>query len=155
MILDSVRIQAVGLISEAVASDAARFRACAELEISVRTYQRWTVDGNIKTDGRPSSQRPEPKNKLSEMERDNLLAVFNSDEFKSLPPSQIVPALADRGVYIASESTCYRVLHEEKLQNARGRSQIKERKSPTTHCATGQNQVWCWDITWCVPGVQH
>ena len=64
MILDSVRIQAVGLISEAVASGAARFRACAELEISVRTYQRWTVDGNIKTDGRPSSQRPEPKNKL-------------------------------------------------------------------------------------------
>lgn len=155
MILDSVRVQAVKLISEAVASGAARFKACAELKISVRTYQRWIVDGNVKTDGRPSAQRPEPKNKLSKAERDNLLITVNSVDFKSLPPSQIVPALADKGVYIASESTCYRVLHEEKLQNARGRSQIKARKAPTTHCATGPNQVWCWDITWCVPGVQH
>ena len=151
MILDSARIQAVELISEAVFSGAARFKACAELEISVRTYQRWIVEGGVKSDGRPSAHRPAPKNKLSNEERDHLLDTVNSDEFKSLPPSQIVPALADKGVYIASESTYYRVLHEEKLQNARGRSQIKERKAPTTHCATGANQVWCWDITW-LPG---
>lgn len=151
MILDSVRIHAVELISEAVASGAARFKACAELEISVRTYQRWIVDGGIKTDGRPGAQRPEPKNKLSTVERDKILTTVNSDDFKSLPPSQIVPSLADNGVYIASESTYYRVLHEAKLQNARGRSQTKERKAPTTHCATGPNQVWCWDITW-LPG---
>jgi len=31
MILDSVRVQAVELISEAVVSGAARFKACAEL----------------------------------------------------------------------------------------------------------------------------
>ena len=151
MILDSVRIQAVELISEAVSSGAARFKACAELEISVRTYQRWIVDGDIKTDGRPNAQRPEPKNKLTKVERDKLLNTVNSEDFKSLPPSQIVPSLADKGVYIACESTFYRVLHEEKQQNARGRSQVKERKSPTTHCATGENQVWCWDITW-LPG---
>jgi hypothetical protein len=76
MILDSVRIQAVELINEAVTSGAARFKACAELEISVRTYQRWIVGGNIKTDGRPNAQRPEPKNKLSEVERDNLLTCL-------------------------------------------------------------------------------
>ena len=151
MILDSARIQAVKLVNEAVSSGAPKFKACRELGISVRTYQRWTVDGNIKTDGRPISQRPEPKNKLSKAERDNILAIVNSDDFKSLPPSQIVPTLADEGIYLASESTYYRVLHEEKQQNARGRSQIKERKVPTTHCATGPNQVWCWDITW-LPG---
>ena len=105
MILDSARIQAVELISEAVLSGAARFKACAELEISVRTYQRWIVEGGVKSDGRPSAHRPVPKNKLSNEERDHLLDTVNSDEFKSLPPSQIVPALADKGVYIASEST--------------------------------------------------
>jgi hypothetical protein len=47
MILNSVRVQTVKLISEAVVSGATRFKACAELEISVRTYQRWIVDGNI------------------------------------------------------------------------------------------------------------
>jgi putative transposase len=97
MILDSVRIQTVELINKAVASGAARFKACAELEISVRTHQRWIVDGNINTDGRPSSQRPEPKNKLSKAERDNILVTVNSEDFKSLPPSQIVPTLADDG----------------------------------------------------------
>ena len=151
MILGSDRCQAVQLVDEAVASGAAKFKACAELEISVRTYQRWIVDGDIKTDGRPSSIRPVPKNKLSLVERNNLLDSINSDNFKSMPPSQIVPALADKGIYIASESTYYRVLHEEKLQNSRGRSQVKEKKAPTTHSATGPNQVWCWDITW-LPG---
>ncbi|PSY40361.1 hypothetical protein C7B19_26835 [Escherichia coli] len=34
----------------------------------------------------------------------------NSPEFASLPPNVIVPTLADRGTYIASESTFYRVL---------------------------------------------
>ena len=32
-----------------------------------------------------------------------------------LPPCQIVPTLADRGKYIASEATFYRILREEKL----------------------------------------
>lgn len=113
MILDTDRVQAVKLINEAVSSGAPRFKACRELEISVRTYQCWIVDGDINTDGRPISQRPELKNKLSKAERDNILAIVNSDDFKSLPPSQIVPTLADEGIYLASESTYYRVLHEE------------------------------------------
>jgi len=40
-----------------------------------------------------------------------------------MPPCEIVPALADEGEYIASESTFYRILREEKMQNHRGRSQ--------------------------------
>jgi len=46
------------------------------------------------------------------MKRAELLAVANSDEFAHLPPSQIVPRLADQQRYIASESTFYRVLRE-------------------------------------------
>ena len=33
-------------------------------------------------------------------------------EYASLPPGQIVPALADQGLYIGSESSFYRVLHQ-------------------------------------------
>ncbi len=66
-----------------------------------------------------------------------------------MPPCQIVPTLADRGEYIASESTFYRVLHEEKMQNHRGRSQEPYKHArPTSYCATGPNQVWTWDITY-------
>lgn len=66
-----------------------------------------------------------------------------------MPPCQIVPALADEGIYIASESTFYRILHEEKMQNHRGRSQEPgKHHKPTSYTATAPNQVWTWDITY-------
>jgi putative transposase len=94
----------------------------------------------------------EPSNKLSQAERESIISIANSEKYDSLPPSQIVPSLADKGHYIASESTFYRVLHEHELQNKRGRSQQSAQKKATTHTATGPNQLWCWDITW-LPGL--
>lgn len=86
---------------------------------------------------------------MTEDERRQVLDTVNSDRFKSMPPSQIVPALADEGIYIASEATMYRILHEEKMQNHRGRSQQPgKHKQPTSYSATGPNQVWTWDITY-------
>jgi hypothetical protein len=59
-------------------------------------------------------------NKLTEQERHAIIAICNADEFASLPPSQIVPILADRGEYIASESSFYRVLKDEGMLHHRG-----------------------------------
>ena len=137
MILDSDRSHAVDLNNEAVLAGAAKFKACDELDINVRTFQHWVVDGAIKTDGRPKAIHPEPKNKLSSAERERLLDIVNSNNFNSMAPRQIVLTLADDGIYIASESTYYRVLHVEKLQNKRGRSQVKEAKVPTNHTVIG------------------
>ena len=58
MILDSDRLYAVDLINEVVLAGAAKFKACGELDINVRTYQRWVVDGGIKTDGGPKAVHP-------------------------------------------------------------------------------------------------
>jgi len=102
----------------------------------------------MKEDGRPTAIRPEPRNKLTIEERAEMLAIANSADYGSLPPSQIVPALADNGRYIASESSFYRVLRENNQQHHRGRSQAANRGAATTHTATAPNQVWCWDITW-------
>jgi transposase InsO family protein len=151
MISTPDRKRAVSLIEEAVAAGARKFKACEELGITVRTCQRWTEEGEVRADGRPGAQRPEPVNKLTQTEREAVLEVANSQAFKSLPPSQIVPALADEGRYIASESSFYRVLREHGQQQHRGRSKAPEPKPLSTHCATGPNQVWCWDITW-LPG---
>ncbi|MHB1514970.1 MAG: IS3 family transposase [Acidiferrobacteraceae bacterium] len=69
--------------------------------------------------------------------------------YASLPPSQIVPRLADQGVYLASESTFYRVLAEAQQNHRRGRAQTPRRvPMPTSHTATGPNQVWSWDVTY-------
>lgn len=141
----------MALIEGAVISGARKHKACDELGITVRTCQRWTQSGSIKVDGRTDSRRAAPANKLTEAERQHILATTRLPDYKSLPPSQIVPALADQGEYIASESSFYRVLHEEKQQHHRGRSKAPEKKPLSTHVATAPNQVYCWDITW-LPG---
>ncbi len=151
MISTPDRKRAVELIEETVAAGARTFMVCEQVGISMRTYQRWTQVGEVKPDGRPDAIRPAPAHKLTQAERNELLAVVNSPAHKSLPPSQIVPALADEGRYIASESTFYRVLREESQQQHRGRSKTPTPKPLNTHCATGPNQVWCWDVTW-LPG---
>jgi transposase InsO family protein len=138
------------LIREAQEAGCRLHCACAELELSVRTFQRWVRDGDeaIAADSRTTSERPVPGHKLSEAERAQMLAVANSEEFASLPPSQIVPTLADRGVYLASESSFYRVLKQASQQHHRGRAKKPSERVVTSHCAGGPNQVWSWDITW-------
>lgn len=75
--------------------------------------------------------------------------ILTMPEYADLPPSQIVPAIADRGIYLASESTMYRILRNEKMQRHRGYSKPPERKKyPQTHVAKTPNEVWTWDITW-------
>lgn len=59
----------------------------------------------INEDQRPIIDRSAPKNKLTEKERAKVIEIANSPDFADLPPSQIVPKLADEGKYIASEST--------------------------------------------------
>ncbi|GAA4030554.1 hypothetical protein [Actimicrobium antarcticum] len=94
------------MIEEVAASGCRRALACAALIISLRTHQSWTQEGGMSSeDGRKTASRTAPANKLSEDERQAILAVINSMEFGSLPPSQIVPTLVDRGGDLAAEST--------------------------------------------------
>jgi len=141
----------VELINEAVDNGARKYKACEELGINVRTCQRWMETGEVKGDGRADAMRPKPHNQLTPEERTRVLDVINSEEYKDLPPSQIVPALADKGEYIASESSFYRIMHENKQQHHRGRSKAPKNRPISTHEATAANQLWCWDITW-LPG---
>lgn len=89
-----------------------------------------------------------PANKLSEDERQKVLCAANRPDCAGLTPHEIVPKLADEGLYLASESTFYRVLRASEQSHRRGRRTAGKVKPPTTHKATGANQIWCWDITW-------
>jgi putative transposase len=137
------------LIEDAVGSGCRRAVACETLEISLRTYQRWTREGGAGIeDGRKDACRIAPANKLSEEERARILDLVNSAEFASQPPSQIVPTLVDRGEYVASESTIYRVMKAATQQHHRGRAKKPSTRLVTSHCATEPNRLWSWDITW-------
>ncbi|CAP63924.1 transposase, IS3 family (plasmid) [Cupriavidus taiwanensis LMG 19424] len=129
----------ISLIREAERSGCRLAQACDELGLSLRTFQRWVREGDeVVADARTTTERPAPANKLSEAERQQILAVANSVEFASLPPSQIVPTLADRGQYVASESSFYRVLRSASQQHHRGRARKPSARVVTSHCATGE-----------------
>jgi transposase InsO family protein len=51
-------------------------------------------------------------------------------------------------VYVASESTMYRLLREAHQLTHRGRAQAPVRRHVPAHHATGPQQVWSWDITY-------
>lgn len=151
MISHPDRQEACRLISEAQSSGARLGKACGIVGITARTYQRWRRDG-VRADARPTAVRPQPQNKLTETERQQILDLCHSTEFASLPPGQIVPRLADRSEYIASESTFYRVLHSAGQQHHRGRARARREPRPLpTHQATRPNAVWSWDVSW-LPG---
>lgn len=114
-----------------------------------------SAQANVAADGRPDAQRPEPRNKLSPAERQEIVATCSKPGFASLPPGQIVPLLADQGVYIGSESSFYRVLRESGMQHHRGRSRQPEKTPPPKgYCAVRPNQVWSWDVTWLSTPIQ-
>jgi len=142
---------AIELISEANAAGPSLVSACCELGLSLRTLKRWRRgfmgDGDG-VDRRKGSPRL-VSHRLSEEERQRILHTCNQPEYASLPPGQIVPALADLGLYIGSESSCYRILHEAGQCQRRGRARSPQEPRPVPRLrADGPNQVWSWDITY-------
>jgi len=133
-------------VAEAVAGGGRRKVACELLGLTVRTLERWADHD----DDRRHGPHDAPANKLSARERAKVIAVATSPEFRDQSPKQIVPQLADRGQYLASESTFYRVLHAADLQHHRARSRPPVAR-PHEHTATGPWQVGSWDITY-LPG---
>jgi len=96
------------LIDEAHHDGARLHMACHELGITVRTRQRWLRDRGprmVREDGRKGAERRKPANALSEDERRNVLEIAAGPEYASKPPAQIVADLADKGRWVASEST--------------------------------------------------
>ena len=148
MISLSKREQVVTMLAEARLAGARQKPACGVLGLTARTVQRWQEEGTLTSDAR-LYRRFEPANKLNEVQRSAVLAVANGAEFGDLPPSQIVPRLADRGEYIASESTFYRVLRaNHQLVHRRADRVAQSRKKPRALCATAPNQLYSWDITY-------
>ena len=135
---------------ETAQRDGARLhKACEVAGIDVRTLQRWKCGaGLVAGDGRPGALRPMPAHALTQQERQQLLEVANEPRFADMPPARIVPALADEGVYLASESSLRRVLRAHGQARHRGRAQApRKSRPPTTHVATTPRQLWCWDMT--------
>lgn len=145
MTSSQTRAEVLLLVDQAI-NQGARIRRIAQaIELSERTLRRWRETAE---DQRPAAKRFTPTNALSQEERSAVLTQCNLPENKDKPPGQIVPTLADQGIYLASESTFYRVLKANSQLNHRGRARAPKSKPKPVHTATAPNQVWVWDITY-------
>lgn len=78
-----------------------------------------------------------------------MIQLANSPEFASMPPAQIVAILAERGQYVASESSFYRVLKANQMLHHRGKArEPAKRPSCATLLACAVGDVWTWDVTY-------
>ncbi len=76
------------------------------------------------------------------------MRVLTSSRYAGLSPKQLVPQLADEGLYLASESTIYRIQRRYGLRKKHRRvSRTHVTRACTVHRAIQPNQVWSWDIT--------
>ena len=137
----------LALLAEAQAAGARLAPACRVVGLSTRTVERWQREPGGEDDRRGPHQQP--GNALTAAEEAQVLAVMTSARYAGLSPKQLVPQLADEGLYLASESTMYRL---QRRHGLRAKKRTSERthvtRASTIHRATGPNQVWSWDITW-------
>ena len=149
----AARVDIVSMIAQAVAAGARPGKACAIVGLSLRTLQRWKLAGT--TPDARTTRIQQPAHALTTAERERILAIANSVEFGQMPPSQIVPRLADQGTYVASESTFYRVLKAAgQVKHRKAARPVQERSKPHAICATAPNQLYSWDITYLPSGVK-
>lgn len=134
-------------ISEAQTSGARLAEACGVVGISARTIDRWRAEPDA--DDRRCGPHHRPSNALSPAEEAQVVTVLTSSRYAGLSPKQLVPQLADEGLYLASESTMYRLLRRHGIRKTKPSTpRTHVTRAKTVHRATGANQVWSWDITW-------
>jgi hypothetical protein len=117
-------------------------RACDALGVS-----RATVYRSTRPPSPPPWHPPKPSpRRLSDAEREAVMATLHSPEFADQPPHEVYATLLSRGVYLASIRTMYRLLAERgETQERRDQRQARVHAKPSL-TATGPNQVWTWDI---------
>lgn len=109
--------------------------------ISRSSMNRWRQHG-------PSRLiRRVPANKLSSSEKGQILDLLHSAEFIEDTPYQVVSKLLDRGEWLCSIRSMYRVLSEnEEIRERRNQRRHPKYEKPVIE-ATAPRQLWTWDIT--------
>nr|WP_308114701.1 IS3 family transposase [Streptomyces sp. ISL-12] len=120
-------------------------QACAALGVSRATYYR--RHRKSPAPDRPRRERGRHHRALAPEEEAHVLDVLRSPEFADMAPAEIYAVLLDRGVYLCSESTMYRLLHRHDEVRERRRQAVHPSRKIPELVAEGPGRVWSWDIT--------
>ncbi len=133
-------------IAEAQRAGARLSVACQAIGLTARTVERWRLQPGA--EDRRTGPRRRPHNAYTPRQEARVLEVLQAPSHQGLSPKQLVPHLADKGVFVASESTLYRMQRRLGLRPPKRPVSARTTVRATTmHTATGPNQVWSWDIT--------
>lgn len=137
--------QGIELIGAGHTARAGLVRACSEIGICMRTLKGWwkALIGDSDDLDRRKGSPSLVSHKVSEEKRQRILLTCNKAEYASLPPGQSLPALANQGLYVGSESSLYRVLPAYSQVHRRGRArQPQEPRAVPRLMAAEPNQLW-------------
>ena len=127
-----------------------RTLACMAFGVNERSnrHRRQNADGRQRPrpQWEPRERRPHPA-RLSDDEKQQIIAVLCEERFCDLAPAQVYTTLLDEGVYLCSERHMYRVLAERGLVRERRRGHVHNSYTTPRLVASKPNQVWTWDIT--------
>lgn len=113
---------------------------CAAIGICKSTYCRWNRQ-KVQACVRKSHRA------LSCSERTQILDHLHSDRFVDASPSHVYAALLDEGIYLCSERSMYRILHDAKEVRERRQQSRRTSYAAPELMADKPNMVWSWDIT--------
>ncbi len=146
------RAQILSLVAEGSSSGLTQADSCETVGVCARTVQRWRLLPVLE-DGR-KGPKTAPANRLTHDERTKIIGIATCAEFIDKSPHQIVPTLADRGEFIASESSFYRVMKASDILAHRGNARPKTMHRPKAFEATKPNELYSWDITYLLSGLR-
>ena len=131
------------LIDTVVAKGCSRRQACRDLKVPRASFHR----RNKPVYQGPPPRRKPPANKIPGAVRQKILDYLHEEEYVDSSPWEIVPRLLDKGEYLGSIRTFYRVLSEHsEVKERRLQAKLEKHAAPILE-ATGPNQVWSWDIS--------
>lgn len=84
---------------------------------------------------------------LSDAERELVLATLASETYRDQPPCEVYHHLLEKGEYLCSMSTMYRLLRERKASGERRAQRPAQHHAVPRLRAEAPNEVWTWDIT--------
>lgn len=123
--------------------------ACAALGLPRTSFYRSqapVLASTPQAKAAPSVKAPPPR-ALAPAEKEQVLAILDSERFQDQAVREVYATLLDEGTYLCSWRTMYRVLDEKQ--------EVRERRNVLVHpvyakpelLATAPNRLWSWDIT--------
>ena len=103
---------------------------CNYIGVSQRTIERWQKNGF--EDRRRGSSRKVPR-KLSEEENERIYNILCSGEYKDMNAHEVFNSLLDKGIYLASDRTFYRILKRNNALSTGVKAKAERRSTSRTN----------------------